>query len=54
MFKTLTREITLSIQAKSGTSVAVMVWLCIIDAGVCIAAFVFLCVSGYNWVSPSS
>jgi hypothetical protein len=48
MFKTLTREITLSIQAKSGTSVAVVVWLGIMTLAL-IAAFVFLCVSGYDW-----
>jgi hypothetical protein len=48
MFKTLTREITLSIQAKSGTSLAVVVWLGIMTLAL-IAAFVFLCVSGYDW-----
>ncbi len=48
MFKALTREITLSIQAKNGTSVAVMVWLGIMTLAF-IIAFVFLCVSGYNW-----
>jgi hypothetical protein len=48
MFKALTREITLSIQAKNGTSVAVMVWLGIMTLAL-ITAFVFLCVSGYDW-----
>jgi hypothetical protein len=48
MFKTLTREITLSIQAKSGTSLAVVVWLGIMTLAL-IADFVFLCVSGYDW-----
>jgi hypothetical protein len=48
MFKALTREITLSIQAKNGASVAVMVWLGIMTLAF-IAAFVFLCVAGYDW-----
>jgi hypothetical protein len=48
MFKTLTREITLSIQARNGTSIAVMVWLGIMALAL-ITAFVFLCVSGYDW-----
>ena len=48
MFKTLMREITLSIQAKNGASVAVMVWLGIMALAL-ITAFVFLCVAGYDW-----
>ncbi|MFY9693283.1 MAG: hypothetical protein WA776_12935 [Xanthobacteraceae bacterium] len=48
MFKTLTREITLSIQAKNGASIAVVVWLGIMTLAF-IIAFVFLCVSGYDW-----
>lgn len=48
MFKAITREITLSIQAKNGTSVAVVVWLGIMTLALC-TAFVFLCVSGYDW-----
>ena len=48
MFKTLTREITLAIQAKNGASVAVMVWLAIMAVAL-LTAFVFLCVSGYDW-----
>ena len=48
MFKTLMREITLSIQAKNGASVAVMVWLGIMALAL-ITAFVFLCVGGYDW-----
>ncbi len=48
MLKTLTREITLSIQAKNGASVAVMVWLGIMAVAL-LTAFVFLCVSGYDW-----
>ena len=48
MFKTLMREVTLSIQAKNGASVAVMVWLGIMALAL-ITAFVFLCVGGYDW-----
>ncbi len=48
MLKTLTREITLLIQAKNGASVAVMVWLGIMAVAL-LTAFVFLCVSGYDW-----
>lgn len=48
MLKTLTREITLSIQASNGASVAVMVWLGIMALAL-LAAFVFLCIGGYDW-----
>lgn len=48
MLNALTREITLAIQARNGTSVAVVVWLAIMAlAG--FAAFAFLCVGGYAW-----
>ncbi len=33
MLNSLTHEITLSIQARSGTSVAVIVWLAIVAVG---------------------
>jgi hypothetical protein len=48
MFKTLTREITLAIQAKNGASVAVVAWLAVMALAL-LTAFVFLCVSGYDW-----
>jgi hypothetical protein len=48
MLKTLMRELTLSIQAKNGASVAVMVWLGIMALAL-LTAFVFLCVAGYDW-----
>ena len=48
MFKTLTREVTLAIQTKSGVSGAVVVWLAI-AALAAVTAFAFLCVSGYAW-----
>ena len=48
MFKALTREITLAIQAKSGASAAAAVWLAIVALAL-FTAFVFLCVAGYAW-----
>jgi hypothetical protein len=50
MFKSLTREITLAIQAKNGMSGAVAVWMAII-ALTSLAAFVFLCASGYVFLA---
>ena len=50
MFKSLTREITLSIQARNGMSVAVVVWTAVV-AFASLTAFVFLCVAGYAWLS---
>jgi hypothetical protein len=48
MLKTLMREVTLSIQAKNGASVAVIVWLGIMALAL-LTAFVFLCLAGYDW-----
>ena len=48
VLKSLTREITLSIQARNGASVAAMLWLGIMTLAF-LAAFVFLCVGGYDW-----
>jgi hypothetical protein len=50
MFKTLTREITLAIQAKSGMSAAVLVCLALMTLAL-VTAFVFLCVAGYDWLA---
>jgi hypothetical protein len=50
MFKNLTREITLSIQARNGVSPAVLAWTAVI-AFAALTAFVFLCVAGYAWLS---
>jgi hypothetical protein len=50
MLKSLSREITLSIQARSGMSAAVVVWTAVI-AVAALAAFVFLCVAGYAWLA---
>jgi len=49
MLKGLTREITLAIQIRSGASIAGFVWLGIVALGA-LTAFVFLCVSGYDWL----
>jgi hypothetical protein len=50
MLKTLTREITLAIQARNGASAAVVVWLCVVAVAL-LTAFVFLCVAGYDWLA---
>jgi hypothetical protein len=50
MFKTLTREITAAIQAKSGASAAVLVWMVVMVLA-SISAFVFLSVAGYDWLA---
>jgi hypothetical protein len=50
MLKSLTREITLSIQARNGASLAVVVWTAVVGFTL-LTAFVFLCVAGYAWLS---
>jgi hypothetical protein len=50
MLKSLSREITLSIQARNGMSPAVVVWAAVV-AVASLGAFVFLCVAGYAWLS---
>src|SRR5580704_6321322 len=50
MLKNLTREITLAIQARNGMSVAVVAWLAVMAVAL-LAAFVFLCATGYDWLS---
>jgi hypothetical protein len=50
MFKTLTREITLAIQARNGISPVVLVWLAIMALAL-VAALVFVCVAGYDWLA---
>jgi len=49
MFKTVTREITLFVQARSGLSTTVVVSGVIIMAALLIA-FAFLCVAAYAWL----
>jgi hypothetical protein len=50
MLNALTREIRLAIQAKSGTSAAVLVWMGVLLFAL-LTAFVFLCVAGYAWLA---
>jgi hypothetical protein len=50
MVKNLMREIVLAIQARNGISAGVLVWLAVVVAALC-AAFVFLCVAGYQWLA---
>ncbi len=50
MFKTVTREITLFIQSRSGLSTSVIVSAFVIVAAL-LVAFAFLCVSAYAWLA---
>src|SRR5215470_15904408 len=50
MFKTVTREITLAIQSRSGLSTAVVISMAVMTAALLIA-FAFLCVSAYAWLT---
>jgi hypothetical protein len=50
MLKSLTREITLAIQARNGTSAAVLVWTAVMTLAL-LVAFAFLCVAGYQWLA---
>ena len=50
MFKGLTREITLTVQSKTGVTPAVFVWLGI-AAIAAATAFAFLCVAADVWLS---
>ncbi len=50
MFKTVTREITLFIQSRTGLTTSVVVSAVVIIAALLIA-FAFLCVSAYAWLA---
>jgi hypothetical protein len=50
MFKSVMREIVLAIQARNGISAGVLVWLAVVVFAL-LAAFVFLCVAGYEWLA---
>ena len=50
MLKSWMRDLTLSVQARSGVTPAFLVWLAIV-VGALVTAFVFLCVAGYDWLS---
>jgi len=48
MLKSLGREITLAVQARSGVTAAAAVLLALVTLAT-LTAFVFLCVAGYEW-----
>jgi hypothetical protein len=50
MLKSWMRDFTLSLQASSGVTPAFLVWLTTV-AGALVTAFVFLCITGYDWLS---
>ena len=50
MLKGIAREIALSIQARNGLNPAAIAWTAVIVIAA-FAAFVFLCVAGYAWLS---
>lgn len=50
MIKNFMHDITLSIQAKSGVTPSLFVWLAIVALAL-ITAFAFLCVAGYTWAA---
>jgi hypothetical protein len=50
MFKNITHDVTLSIQARNGLSPAVVVWTAVIGFAA-LFAVVFLCVAGYAWLA---
>jgi uncharacterized membrane protein len=50
MFKNLIHDTALSVQAKTGLSAGLFVWVAII-AFAALMACVFLCVAGYEWLS---
>ena len=50
MLKGWMHDITLAIQARSGASAALFVWMGIIALAL-LSAFVFLCVAAYDWLS---
>jgi hypothetical protein len=50
MLKSWMRDLTLSIQARSGVTPALFAWLAVIALAL-LAAFAFLCVAGYVWAS---
>lgn len=50
MLKSLMREITLAIQARSGATPAVIAWIAIV-AFAALTAFIFLCVTAFEWLA---
>jgi hypothetical protein len=50
MFKSLTRDILLTVQARSGVSPTMFVWAAVMVLA-SLTAFIFLCVALYGWLS---
>jgi hypothetical protein len=50
MLKGWLHDITLSVQARSGVTPALLVWVAIIVIAL-LTAFAFLCIAGYEWLS---
>jgi hypothetical protein len=50
MLKNWLRDLRLAVQARSGATTAVLIWLAVV-AVAAIFAFVFLCVAAFEWLS---
>jgi hypothetical protein len=50
MFKSLTRDMVLAVQTRTGITTSFIVWL-IVVALAALTAFAFLCVATYDWLS---
>jgi hypothetical protein len=50
MLKNWMRDIRLAVQAKSGATPAVVVWVAVIAVAI-LTAFIFLCVAAYDWLA---
>jgi hypothetical protein len=50
MLKSWMRDVTLAIQAHSGVSAALFVWIGLFAVAL-LTAFAFLCVAAYNWLA---
>ncbi len=50
MLKSWMHDITLALQARSGVTPGLFVWLAVIAVAF-VTAFVFLCVAGYDWLA---
>ncbi len=50
MFAKLMRDLSLSVQSRTGITMAYVIWLGVI-ALAAVTAFIFLCVAGYDWLS---
>src|SRR5580692_7604529 len=50
MFKSLTRDMVLAVQTRTGITTSFIVWL-IVVAVAALTAFAFLCVAAYDWLA---